>query len=139
MERERLAELIRLLATEQFTRSGGPGGQNVNKVNTRVTLRLPLGSIGFSDDELQTLTSRLAGRINGEGDLVIHCAETRSQSRNRELVLERALELLTEALLPVEPRKPTRPSRKSGERRLETKRRLSTRKLNRGRPDPDGD
>ena len=139
METGKLEERIRLLASEQFSRSGGPGGQNVNKVNTRVTLRLPVRSIGFSDEEFRLLTARLAGRINAAGELVIHCSDTRSQSRNRELVLDRAFALILEALVPVELRRLTKPSRGAHERRLTEKRKRSARKMNRGKPSPDGD
>lgn len=133
--REELESTIRGAARERFSRSGGPGGQNVNKVNTQVTLHVPLSELGLTDDERARVETALAGRISGEGELVVQVSQTRSQAQNREIAVERAVELLAEALTPRRPRKPTRPSRAARERRLEGKKRSGERKRFRRPPE----
>jgi ribosome-associated protein len=134
MNTEELAEKVRSAASEQFSRSGGPGGQNVNKVNTQVTLRIPVCLLGLSEEELTRLTGRLGKRINAAGELIIQSSETRSQTANRERALERAVLLISGALAPVRRRRPTRPSTGSKQRRLKRKKIRSDRKQSRRPP-----
>jgi ribosome-associated protein len=108
------------------SRSSGPGGQNVNKVNTRITLFFNVrASVSLSDSQKSRILSRLAGRVNHEGILRIVCQKFRTQEANRRAAAERLEELLVEALKPAPVRKRTKPSGGARERRLSRKRRRS--------------
>ncbi|WP_206082216.1 alternative ribosome rescue aminoacyl-tRNA hydrolase ArfB [Maribellus sediminis] len=118
------------------TRSSGPGGQNVNKVNTRVELRFSIpDSEVFSEDEKSTLLQKLKNRINAEGELILASDAERSQFRNRMKVTVLFFDLLEKALTKQKPRKKTAPTRASRLKRLETKKILSLKKNLRRRPD----
>jgi ribosome-associated protein len=111
------------------SRSSGPGGQNVNKVSTRMELRFHVrSSMLLSDEEKEIVAERLANRINAAGELVLVSQTERSQLQNKEKVTERFYALLSKALAPRKKRKPTRPTTASKEERLETKRKLSEKK-----------
>jgi ribosome-associated protein len=130
-----LDDAVRRAAREQFSRSGGPGGQNVNKVNTRVTLHVPLAELDLDEAEIDRVRRRLANRVNAQDELVVTSAETRSQHRNRELALLRSVALLRDALRPGKQRRPTRPGRAARDRRLEGKRQKGTTKRLRRPPE----
>jgi ribosome-associated protein len=113
-------------------RSGGPGGQNVNKTASKVELRLMLADIvGLSWSARMRLIDLAGSRLSGEGFLIIASDETRSARTNRDLALERLCELVREAQAVPKPRKRSRPTRGSIERRLSAKAMRSERKRDR--------
>ena len=119
-----------------FARSSGPGGQNVNKVNTRAELRFEVGeSPSLGESQRQRVLQKLASRLTQSGTLIVNSDRFRTQGRNRDDCLERLRVLLVEALKPPPPkRRPTRPSRAAKKRRLDAKKRHSDKKTNRRRP-----
>ena len=115
-------------------RSGGPGGQNVNKVATKVWLRWDLASSSALPEwARQRLLSLAARRIDGHGSLLISSGSTRSQDRNLELARERLAGLIREALVRPKARRPTRPSKAVHQHRLDAKRHTAKKKAARRR------
>ena len=120
----------------QFTavRSTGPGGQNVNKVSSKVELRFHVADSNVLNVvEKELISQKLASRINNDGQLVVTCQTERSQYRNKELVVEKFFQLLAAALTLPSERKPSKPTFASKIKRLEQKRHHSTRKESRRR------
>lgn len=114
------------------TRAGGPGGQHVNKSSTRVEVVWRItGSRAITATDRARLRERLASRLDSRGALRVVAADTRSQSRNRELALERLAGTVRAALVIPKVRRPTKPTRGSKVRRLETKKRRSAQKRDR--------
>jgi ribosome-associated protein len=117
------------------SRSSGPGGQNVNKVSTKMELRFHVASsLVLTDEEKAIIAEKLASRINSAGELVLVSQTERSQLQNKEKVTEKFHALIIKALTPRKKRTPTRPSRASKEERLEVKRQLSEKKERRRSP-----
>ena len=115
-----------------YARAGGPGGQNVNKVASKAVLRFDVRRSPALPERLrQRVLAQLASRLTIEGVLVLSCATSRDQSRNRAAVLERLRVLLAAAAVPPRPRRPTRPSAASRERRLTDKKARGARKRER--------
>ncbi len=119
------------------SRSSGPGGQNVNKVSTKMELRFHVvNSALLSEDEKKLLMEKLGSRINKEGELVMVSQSERTQLKNKETVIEKFYALLTKALKPRKKRKPTRPTAAAREKRLEGKRMNAQKKEQRSKPSP---
>lgn len=124
--------------TFRATRSGGPGGQHVNKTATRIELTWPLAtSPSLSEDQRLRLIERLGHRLDGSGILRLVSDRSRSQLLNREDATDRLVELLRTALTPRKVRKPTKLSKAVKARRLDAKKRHGAKKADRRRRDHD--
>jgi len=118
-----------------YARSGGPGGQNVNKVNSKAIARIRLDEVeGLSQAEAEMAALRLASRLTTLGELIVQADDERDQARNRDAALSRLFSLISGAARIPKPRRATKPTRGSRERRLASKRTRSASKDLRRRP-----
>src|SRR5258708_23397884 len=118
-----------------YARSGGPGGQNVNKVSSKAVLRWAVTtSLSLPHDVLARFRKKFANRVTTEGDLVMSSERFRDQDRNRQDCLEKLTALLLAVAEPPKPRKITRPSKASKARRIAPKRHTAKTKATRRRP-----
>ncbi|MGI9546655.1 MAG: alternative ribosome rescue aminoacyl-tRNA hydrolase ArfB [Flavobacteriaceae bacterium] len=116
-------------------RSGGSGGQHVNKVSTKVILVFDLmRSTALKQEEKERLLSTLAHRLTRDNYLIVQAADTRSQTKNREIAQQRLLNLLSSNLQVAKKRKRTKPTKTSKEKRLKSKKQLSAKKTSRKKP-----
>ncbi len=119
----------------QFARSAGPGGQNVNKLNTKAELWTRLDAIDGLDPESLDRLKQMAGkRLTRDGELHLVSQTERSQEDNRRLVLQRLAQMIRSALRPPRKRKPTKPTRASKKRRLDAKKQTGDKKASRRPP-----
>ena len=131
MDKEKIVQELDYKAV----RSSGAGGQNVNKVASKVVLSFDLAnSQSLTDEEKALAETRLASRLTTEKILIMHCDEDRSQLRNKDIVTKRFLEVMDNALKVVKPRKATKIPRAVIKKRIENKRRQSEIKQSRRRP-----
>ena len=131
MDREKLLSELSFKAV----RSSGAGGQNVNKVSSKVVLSFDLpASGGLSDEEKNLLLEKLAPRLTTENMLILNCDEDRSQLKNKAIVIKRFLEIIGKALIVPKKRKATKVPRSVIEKRIRAKRNLSEIKQSRRKP-----
>lgn len=118
--------------TITFARSGGKGGQNVNKTSTKVIIHWSVGkSRAFSDEQKYRIRTKLVNRLNNNDEIVIAAEEERSQAQNRDQAIARLHSLVTQALKVPKKRTATKPSYSSKVKRLDSKKKHSTTKQKR--------
>jgi ribosome-associated protein len=118
-----------------FARSGGPGGQNVNKVASKAVLHWDVtGSASLPEEMKERFMTQNRGRITTEGVLVLDSQRFRDQAKNVADCLEKLRQMLMRSLHPPKKRRPTKPSRSSKERRLQAKKHVAVRKAQRRQP-----
>ena len=134
MDLEQLRKELKFKAV----RSSGAGGQHVNKVSSKVELIFDLkNSVGFTDEETTLLLKNLKNKLTKEQILLLQCSESRSQHKNKEMVIERFFQVITNGLKVPKKRKSTKPSKASIQKRLEQKKLQGNKKTSRKRVDPE--
>ena len=117
-------------------RSSGPGGQHANKVSSKVELSFELNtSSGLNEREKKRIQLKLESKLTKDGMLNLQCDESRSQHKNKQLVINRFFKLLEKSLIVPKSRKKSKPTRSSIEKRLKSKKIASLKKINRGKPE----
>lgn len=114
------------------SRSSGPGGQHVNKVSTKVTLKFSVeGSNVLTEEQKTILRQKLKSSLTKDGYIILSAQEKRSQLANKEDVINKLRSMLTKALTPRKARRATKPTKRSNEKRIEKKKRVGEKKANR--------
>lgn len=127
-------ELILKELQFKAVRSGGAGGQHVNKVSSKVELTFAIeNSEALTPNEKERLISKLGSRLTKENVLMLSVDESRSQHKNKVLVLQKLFELLEKALIVRKKRLKTKPSKSAIEKRLQSKKKAALKKANRGK------
>lgn len=117
-------------------RSSGPGGQHVNKAASKVEVVFNISSSNaLSEQEKEQLKTRLGSKITEGENIIMSCGKTRSQHRNKAIVIERIIDMIQQGLKKKKPRKKTRPSKSAIEKRLLSKKKTALKKINRKSPD----
>ena len=117
-------------------RSSGPGGQHANKVSSKVELSFQIAaSDGLTERQKKRLLLKLGNKLSKEGVLILQCDESRSQHKNKDLVIKRFFKLLEKSLIVPKARKKSKPTRSSIEKRLKSKKIASLKKINRSKRD----
>lgn len=133
MKREDLSKSILENARFSFSHSGGNGGQNVNKTNTKVFVFVPISALNLSEDEKCSLRKKLGGMTNAKDELFLSSEEEREQGRNRANAIARLEEKIARTLVKKKKRAKTKPTLASKEKRLKAKKiRAETKKFRRG-------
>lgn len=131
MEQEKILSELNFKAV----RSSGAGGQNVNKVSSKVVLTFDLNvTQALSDEEKALIQTKLAARITSDSVLILNCDEDRSQLKNKTIVTKRFLDLIKKALVVAKPRKATKVPKAVIKKRIKDKKNLSEIKANRKKP-----
>ncbi len=131
MNQQKLLEELQFITS----RSSGPGGQHANKTESRVTVIFNLmASQAVTHAEKELLLTKLSSQLNQNGELQLSCEESRSQHKNKEIVTQRLLELLTKNLIVPKKRMKSKPSKIARLKRLEKKKRQAQKKIDRKKP-----
>jgi len=132
METEKLLSELNFKAV----RSSGAGGQNVNKVSSKVVLSFDVShSKSLSEEEKELIYNKLSARLTSENILILNCDEDRSQLKNKDIVIKRFLDIITKSLIIPKPRKATKVPKSVIKKRLKDKKSLSDIKHSRRKPD----
>lgn len=129
-------EILKQELSFKAVRSSGAGGQHVNKTSSKVVVQFDIpNSAALNDEEKSRLLQKLSNRLTNEGVLILDSSESRSQHKNKDLVIDKLHEIIAQGLKKEKPRKKTRPTKASKLKRLREKKVISEKKANRQRPD----
>ena len=129
-------EILKQELVFKAVKSSGPGGQHVNKTASKVVVQFDIrSSLAVTEEERALLLEKLSSRITNEGILIMDSSESRSQHKNKELVTDRLIKVISGALKKSKPRKNTHPTKASKLKRLSEKKARSAQKVDRRKPE----